>query len=236
MSKRIWTVSLGLICVAGMCAAGFLYLNKDRRGPEIIIPNETIIYNENDDLDSLLNGVTAKDDVDGDVSDSLIVEAVYPSADGKKAKVVYAAMDSSNNVAKNQRLVDYVSSEDAVQTEETAPETETESEAVTEAGMTAEEAKTAYIAIVNGTAIEGLATNWKTRLEADGYQHVYSGSANENTDVTTVYTNDAGLAGELQEYFKDAVIKSEMPQEGVDISLIGTDACVIIGNDHAEDF
>lgn len=236
MSKRIWTVLLGVICVAGLCAAAFLYIKKDRQGPKINIPHETVTYNENDELESLLEGVTAKDDVDGDVSDSLIVEAIYPSADGKKAKVVYAAMDSSNNVAKDQRLVDYVSGDDAAQTEEAAPETEMESELMTEAGMTAEEAKMAFIAMVNGTNIEGLATNWKTKLEGDGYQHVYSGSASENTDVTIIYTKDAGLARELQNYFKDAVVESEMPQDGIDVSLIGADACVVVGSNDAEGF
>ena len=79
----------------------------------IQVPAEQISYREGAETKELLKGVTAMDDRDGDVSDSLLVEKVLPSDDGSTAQVIYAAMDKSNNVTKAYRSVEYIS--DAVE-------------------------------------------------------------------------------------------------------------------------
>lgn len=87
MSKKLCTALLILICILGGILSVALYLLSDHEGPDIQISKERITYRENEGTDSLLAGVRAEDNVDGDVTDSLTVEAVYPSADGKKRKL-----------------------------------------------------------------------------------------------------------------------------------------------------
>ncbi len=113
MSKRAITVILAVLCIAGIGSSVFVYLGRDRKGPVIQVPAEQISYREGAETKELLKGVTAMDDRDGDVSDSLLVEKVLPSDDGSTAQVIYAAMDKSNNVTKAYRSVEYIS--DAVE-------------------------------------------------------------------------------------------------------------------------
>lgn len=47
----------------------------------------------------LLKGVSAIDDVDGDVTESIVIEKLARTSDGN-ILVTYAALDSSNNVTK----------------------------------------------------------------------------------------------------------------------------------------
>ena len=113
MSKRAITVILAVLCIAGIGSSVFVYLGRDRKGPVIQVPAEQISYREGAETKELLKGVTAMDDRDGDVSDSLLVEKVLPFDDGSTAQVIYAAMDKSNNVTKAYRSVEYIS--DAVE-------------------------------------------------------------------------------------------------------------------------
>lgn len=107
MSKRGITVILAVLCLAGIGGSVFVYLGRDRKGPVIQVPAEQISYREGAAEEELLKGVTAMDDRDGDVSDSLMVEKILPSDDGSTAQVIYAAMDKSNNVTKAYRSITY---------------------------------------------------------------------------------------------------------------------------------
>lgn len=59
------------------------------------------------DTSALLNGVTAADDRDGDVTSTVTVESIIPNEDQTGASVVYVAKDSKNNVTKATRLISY---------------------------------------------------------------------------------------------------------------------------------
>lgn len=106
--KKIIAALLAVLCVM---AGGLLYwINKqeDDVPPQIDFPTGAeLIYQEGGDYDILYQGVTAMDDVDGDVSDTLVVESVLPMKDESKATVLYCAKDKSNNVAKATRIVEY---------------------------------------------------------------------------------------------------------------------------------
>ena len=65
------------------------------------------MYTAGDSYDGLLDGVTATDNKDGDVTESLVVESVYPNEDGQTATIVYVARDSRNNVGKANKVVTY---------------------------------------------------------------------------------------------------------------------------------
>lgn len=252
MSKNFWTAVLLAFCVIGAALSGYLYLHKDKQGPIIGMPGERITYHENQDQAVLLDGVTAHDKEDGDVSDTLMIEAIYPSANGQTAKVVYAAMDSSNNVTKEQRMVDYVplSMEGFMQDTEaeatepqtdapTTPEpqqedTESEEPEVTPASSLGENYVRANIAIINGSSSTGVAAAWVERLEEDGFESISSGNYSGEIDETTIYTKDSVLEEALLSYFPGAKVERDMPTSGIDITLAAMDACVIVGNEYSE--
>lgn len=110
MRKRsIWLLS-GVMVIAMLVFAGYCVLermNTDTTAPEIMIDTEKISVSVRDQQELLLKGVTAKDDVDGDVTSSLVVESIYGIDDSDCATVVYAAFDTSGNVAKEERIVQY---------------------------------------------------------------------------------------------------------------------------------
>ena len=84
-----------------------VYIGEDRNGPEISVPQEEITYVAGTDTSALLNGVTAQDDRDGDVTDTVTIESIIPNADQTGASVVYVAKDSKNNVTKETRTILY---------------------------------------------------------------------------------------------------------------------------------
>ena len=104
MKKGIMTlVILGCLVLGGI----FLYLkiDADTTPPEIHVDNENLEYQAGMDEEQLLEGVTAEDNRDGNVSSSLEVESIYISEEKETATVVYVAKDSSNNVAKLRHAV-----------------------------------------------------------------------------------------------------------------------------------
>ena len=97
--KKIVAV-IGAIDVVLLLVCLVLYLGKDRKGPEIIFDEEKqIVYSEEMDVELLLEGVTAVDEKDGDVSESLLVEKVA-GTNGREVIVTYVARDGANNVGK----------------------------------------------------------------------------------------------------------------------------------------
>lgn len=105
---RKFVVAL-LIVLCAVLGGVFYWMSRDddKTAPVISFPDEILLYHEGEDQEVLLEGVTATDNVDGDVSDTLVVESVLPMKDGATAAVLYYAKDRSNNVAKGSRMVDY---------------------------------------------------------------------------------------------------------------------------------
>lgn len=110
MKKKNW---LCLVLIALTLAVFFVYrtmerLRNDYKSPEITISSEMLEVSVQDSRDALLQGVTAKDNVDGDVTASLIVESVRLADTDGTVKVSYAAFDKAGNVAKAERQVHYI--------------------------------------------------------------------------------------------------------------------------------
>lgn len=100
MKKKGLFILLGLICIAVVGGSGALFITRDKTGPKIIVSEDReIAYGTDSDKTVLLDGVTAIDEKDGDVSDSLRVESVQNNEDGS-LEVTYSAVDDSNNVTK----------------------------------------------------------------------------------------------------------------------------------------
>ena len=119
MNQRVVTGLLTAGCIA-LAGAGYMtYKNQDRTAPEIKVDqSEKIAYTEGEDYGKLLEGVTAQDDKDGDLTSEVFVEKVVPVSK-KKAVVYYGVTDKAKNVGTASREVTY-------QAEETAEDTASE--------------------------------------------------------------------------------------------------------------
>lgn len=106
MRKGI-TAVLILVCLLLGAATIVIRLTDDSTPPEIHFQENALTYTEGESYDILLEGVTATDNRDGDVTDTLVVERVYPDETSGQATVVYAARDDNNNIAKASRIIGY---------------------------------------------------------------------------------------------------------------------------------
>lgn len=110
MKKKRFPITLAVLLLSVAVFAVYIVYDRsetDGVAPEIKIDEATLTLSVTDGEDVLLTGVTARDDKDGDVSDSLIVESVYGISEDGSVTVRYAAFDSAGNVAKAERTVIY---------------------------------------------------------------------------------------------------------------------------------
>ena len=129
--KTVWVLPVILmLSVLGLCTYKITdYLNTDNEAPEILMDEPEIAVSVEDSESAFLQGVTARDDVDGDVTDSLVIESIYGVSENQEATVspvqdsfttlpidirqdysvtvTYAAFDQAGNVAKAERRVYY---------------------------------------------------------------------------------------------------------------------------------
>lgn len=100
---------LTLLCLG----AFFIYLWMDRQAddsvaPEIRMDSAPLQVSVADPESVLLTGVTATDDRDGDVTDSLVIENITLCDEDGLMTVGYAAFDRAGNVTKARREVRFV--------------------------------------------------------------------------------------------------------------------------------
>lgn len=126
MNQRVVTGLLTAGCIA-LAGAGYMtYKNQDRTAPEIKVDqSKEIAYTEGEDYGKLLEGVTAQDNKDGDLTSEIFVEKVVPVSK-KKAVVYYGVTDKAKNVGIASREVIYQAAEDSDAAEETAQDTASE--------------------------------------------------------------------------------------------------------------
>ena len=103
--RKRWLLPVAL---AAVLVAFFFYkmtvrINTDSKAPEITMSEGTLQVSVYDET-GLLQGITAWDTRDGDVTDLIVVESVYMGEE-ERATVTYAAFDRSGNVSKAQRQV-----------------------------------------------------------------------------------------------------------------------------------
>ena len=116
MMKDKKVIILALICIVLAGVNVVLMGSRDSEAPMIEFSDEVPTYTAGTDFTSVLEDVKAIDDKDDDVSDSLMVEQIFPNDQAELATVVYVAKDKSNNVAKREREVKYVKSETQTET------------------------------------------------------------------------------------------------------------------------
>ena len=107
MKESIITALLGVGSALMLIVAAAGILTNDRKAPVIRLEGKNnLTYTEGDSYESLLEGMTAEDERDGDVTDSLRVSNIYVTGK-ERAMVVYVAKDEANNIAKLKREVRY---------------------------------------------------------------------------------------------------------------------------------
>lgn len=82
-------------------------ITTDNTIPVIAMETEEIEISVKDDKDALLEGVTATDEKDGDISDKVLVESISKFIEPGVFNVTYAVSDNDNHVAKAMRRVRY---------------------------------------------------------------------------------------------------------------------------------
>lgn len=106
MKQRLITIVLLLGCVAVGAVGVLAYKKQDRTAPVITVSDKKMSYTAGDPYDQLLEGITATDNKDGDLTDEVFVDRVVPTSK-KKAVVYYGVMDKSNNVGTARKTVTY---------------------------------------------------------------------------------------------------------------------------------
>lgn len=110
--KRIILFVIQLFIVLILIAA-IIYMDrkKDKVPPEIFIEQEAMILTEDEiqsildgNQDVLMEGVTANDDRDGDITDEIFIYSVTPKNDNLYAIVNYRVLDHENNVGSANRI------------------------------------------------------------------------------------------------------------------------------------
>jgi len=83
-------------------------LKADNEAPTIHMDSQIPEISVTDPKTTLLQGIIAKDNRDGDVTDSLVVENIELLDSEGRLQVSYAAFDQAGNVTKSQREAKYV--------------------------------------------------------------------------------------------------------------------------------
>lgn len=108
--KKIKIFSILLFLLSTAAFAGFrIYegMAADRTAPVITADSDTVQMSVADDESKLLEGVTAEDSRDGDVTDTLVIQSLTPFIEGTRRTVNYAAVDGSGNVGYFSRTLEY---------------------------------------------------------------------------------------------------------------------------------
>ncbi len=107
MKTRAITPLLIIGCFLMLAVGGYVLWSSDRSKPEILMEEQDISYDEGQDISKLLEGVTAEDKQDGDLTDQVFVLQLVKLQDEKQAMVTYGVQDSSHNVATARRIIQY---------------------------------------------------------------------------------------------------------------------------------
>ena len=115
--KKALIIVFVILSVGLAMALGMAWMQEDREAPQIIFNQNTEAVRMGADEDTLLRGVTAYDDQEGDVSDSLKIESIYEDSVAHSVTVTYVAKDTNNNVAKVQMLYTLIQEDDSEETD-----------------------------------------------------------------------------------------------------------------------
>ncbi len=102
--NRIIGIALALLNVILLLFCIVRYVQSDRIPPRFLLEATDIIYVPDINPAELIQGISANDDRDGDVSDRIVIEKITEKKKEETAVVYYAVSDRSGNVAKLSKL------------------------------------------------------------------------------------------------------------------------------------
>ena len=160
MKQRVIWMMMAAACVILGAVSVFIYISKDHTPPEISIEKQDITYTEGDSYEGLMEGVTATDNIDGDLTDQVFVDRIIVTGEDT-AVVYYGVTDKEQNVATKGRKITYHSGESSA--DDAAQEAEEEEQ------QAEEEAKKAVEeAAQQEAAAQEQAEEQQTELTPDG--------------------------------------------------------------------
>ncbi|MBQ8228009.1 MAG: hypothetical protein IJZ88_03250 [Clostridia bacterium] len=106
--QKITIMIFSVTLVAFVLFTMIAEFTTDRTLPEITIASEEIEISVKDKRDVLLQGVTAYDGKDGDITDEILIESVSKFIEPGVCTVTYAVADSDRHVTKQSRTVRYI--------------------------------------------------------------------------------------------------------------------------------
>ncbi|MGN0292602.1 MAG: hypothetical protein ACI4D3_01220 [Lachnospiraceae bacterium] len=105
---RVLVVVLFLISAGGYAGLRYYYeQNLDDTAPVITCDTDAIEISTEDPESALLEGVTASDDKDGDITDEIAVEHIGPFLSDGSREVTYVVCDSFHNTGRAVRTLTY---------------------------------------------------------------------------------------------------------------------------------
>ncbi len=103
-----WAIVFTVLNLILIVVCVVLLLNRDRKAPVLSFSENDLIYYSGIDNEKLLQGVSAMDAKDGDVSDRIVVEKIVQNKNESRAVVYYAVTDLDGNAAKASRVFEAV--------------------------------------------------------------------------------------------------------------------------------
>ncbi|MCR4851769.1 MAG: hypothetical protein K5870_10975 [Lachnospiraceae bacterium] len=97
----IWIIVACNVILVMVCA--ILYFNTDRTAPVIEFSENEAVYTTSMNTDILLEGVSAYDNKDKDVTEKIVIEKISENISTGKATVFYAVSDQKGNVSRRSR-------------------------------------------------------------------------------------------------------------------------------------
>ena len=88
--------------LAAVCV--MLYLKQDRVKPEFAFQANGTVYTRQTPEEELMQGITAYDDTDGDVTGRIVIEKIVENREDSSVVVFYAVSDLAGNVTKVSRV------------------------------------------------------------------------------------------------------------------------------------
>ncbi len=105
--KKKSLIRLGALAAALLILCLMVYLSEDRTAPTFDFTNAASVYTLSGDsaldISIFFEGVTATDDVDGDLTDSITIKSIRKNIDSS-ISVIYSVRDHSGNLTQEERI------------------------------------------------------------------------------------------------------------------------------------
>ena len=113
--KYLNRISIGISILALILGGGYLMrreMRKDVIPPEITMESDIIECSVSDEEEKMLDGITASDDKDGDITDRIMIDSIRirdkdNNPNGNEFDIRYVVFDSSNNMNYASRTLVY---------------------------------------------------------------------------------------------------------------------------------